>query len=60
MLATAALVSQNPEFQEKKKEAYYEKKLNGTLDDLRNKQMERSESIMKLYKVVMNGFCIIS
>ena len=36
ILATAALVSQNPEFQEKKKEAAYEKKLNSTTDKLKN------------------------
>ena len=47
ILATAALVSQNPEFQEKKKEAAYEKKLNGTIDKLKNTQMEKTESIAK-------------
>ena len=47
ILATAALVSQNPEFQENKKEAAYEKKLNGTIDKLKNKQMERLVSIGK-------------
>lgn len=49
ILATAALVSQNPEFQENKKEAAYEKKLHGTLNKLANTYQDRSESINKAY-----------
>lgn len=45
ILATAALVSQNPEFQEKKKEAAYEKKLNGTLDKLKNTGIKKMAEI---------------
>ena len=47
ILATAALVSQNPEFQENKKEAAYEKKLEGTLENLKNTGMEKLEEIGK-------------
>ena len=45
ILATAALISQNPEFQEKKKEAAYEKKLEGTLDNLKKIGKEKVSSI---------------
>lgn len=45
ILATAALVSQNPEFQEKKKEAAYEKKLEGTLNNLSKIGKEKVGSI---------------
>ena len=45
ILATAALVSQNPEFQENKKEAAYEKKLNGTLKHLMKTGKERMAEI---------------
>lgn len=47
ILSTAALVSQNPEFQEKKKESAYEKKLEGTIDKLKNTQIKRVESIVE-------------
>ena len=47
ILATAALVSQNPEFQEKKKEAAYEKKLEGTLENLKKTGKEKTASINK-------------
>ena len=47
ILATAALVSQNPEFQEKKKEAAYEKKLEGTLENLKKVGKEKTDSINK-------------
>lgn len=47
ILATAALVSQNPEFQEKKKEAAYEKKLEGTLEGLKKTGMQREAEINK-------------
>ena len=47
ILATAALVSQNPEFQEKKKEAAYEKKLEGTLENLKKTGKEKTDSINK-------------
>ena len=56
ILATAALVSQNPEFQENKKEAAYEKKLNGTLDKLKNTQMDVLEPMVKdAYKALQSG-----
>lgn len=45
ILATAALVSQNPEYQEKKKEAAYEKKLEGTLEGLKKKDKEIPSAI---------------
>ena len=45
ILATAALVSQNPEFQEKKKEAAYEKKLEGTLENLKKTGKEKTAAI---------------
>ena len=47
ILATAALVSQNPEYQEKKKEAAYEKKLEGTLENLKKMGKEKTASINK-------------
>ena len=47
ILATAALVSQNPEFQEKKKEAAYEKKLEGTLENLKKIGKEKTVSMLQ-------------
>lgn len=48
ILATAALASQNPEYQEKKKEAAYEKKLEGTLENLNKKDKELPSAIHAL------------
>lgn len=56
ILATAALVSQNPEFQDNKKEAYYEKKLNGTLDKLKNTGKEKMKEIDDAtYEAIQSG-----
>lgn len=46
-LATAALVSQNPEFQEKKKEAAYEKDIKNKLSGISKEGARKQEEIMK-------------